>query len=186
MRGGHRGPALRGAALTTGHGRLFLLVCAAQPLRSLRLGLELARARGFETWVGASDSARSWIEPGLVEDVTGREVLGTGSPLPGGDLVVAVAPATFNTVNKLALGIADSFVTAVAAEAVGAGRPVVVAPSMNTALMAHPVIAESRRRLASYGVLVQWPDLGNEHTEDTTAWWTTVVTACAEAHGRMT
>ena len=56
---------------------------------------------------------------------------------------------------------------------------------MNTALMAHPVIAESRRRLASYGVLVQWPHLGNEHTEDTTAWWTTVVTACAEAHGRL-
>jgi phosphopantothenoylcysteine synthetase/decarboxylase len=53
--------------------------------------------------------------------------------LPPADAYV-VAPATFNTVNKLANGITDTLAVGVVAEGIGRRRPVVVAPWANRAL----------------------------------------------------
>lgn len=68
--------------------------------------------------------------------------------------VVVVAPATFNTITKLAAGAADTLALAVAAEAIGAGRPVVVVPWANSSLKSHPVYASSVRSLQQWGVQV--------------------------------
>ncbi|WP_432543472.1 flavoprotein [Kineococcus sp. SYSU DK002] len=160
---------------------MTLLVSASRPLRSLDHGLRLARERGAGLWVGASDSALSWLDQDAVEASIGRPLLNAGEPLPEERSTVCVAPATFNTVNKLASGISDTLVTAVAAEAIGAGNPVVVAPSMNTALLSHPVTAENRRRLTSYGVHLVWPRAGNEDSEDFSTWWQTVIDTSAVA-----
>lgn len=159
----------------------MLLISAARPLRSLQTGLHLARDLGADIWVGASGDALSWLDRKAVEGVTGRPLVNDGEPLPAGSCTVCVAPATFNTLNKLASGVADTLVTAVAAEAIGAGQRVVVAPSMNSALMDHPVAPESRRRLVSYGVHLLWPETGNESIEDFGAWWEAVISECALA-----
>ncbi|HYM73101.1 MAG TPA: flavoprotein, partial [Stellaceae bacterium] len=45
--------------------------------------------------------------------------------------VVLFAPCSFNSLNKLAHGIADNLALAVVAEAIGRGTPVIVAPSLN-------------------------------------------------------
>jgi len=163
--------------------RLLLLVTASGPLRSLDVGLAAALRRGAEVRVGASPDALPWLDEAAVVAQTGRPLLNAGGPLPEGRPTVCVAPATFNTVNKLAAGIADTLVTAVAAEAVGLGSRVVVAPSFNTALLAHPVAQESRRRLESYGVHLLWPEAGNDTGgddggSDAQEWWEAVVGRC--------
>ena len=52
--------------------------------------------------------------------------------------VVMFAPCSFNSLNKLAHGIADNLALSVTAEAIGRGTPVIVGPSLNAPLMNHP------------------------------------------------
>lgn len=71
--------------------------------------------------------------------------------------VVLFAPCSFNSLNKLAHGIADSLALSVAAEAIGRGTPVVVGPSLNQPLLDHPVARASLATLASWHVVVVPP-----------------------------
>ncbi|MCB9148017.1 MAG: flavoprotein [Caldilineaceae bacterium] len=68
---------------------------------------------------------------------------------PFGTLLVA--PCTFNTFNKIALGLADNLATAMIADGIGAGCRTVIAPSMNRGLWAHPQTKASLARLESWG-----------------------------------
>jgi phosphopantothenoylcysteine synthetase/decarboxylase len=78
------------------------------------------------------------------------------------DGLLLVAPASFNTVNKLAAGIADNLALSVAAEAIGRQTPVLVAPSLNTPLMRNPAYTRSVAMLREAGVCVIDPvDEGN-------------------------
>ena len=65
-----------------------------------------------------------------------------------------VTPATYNTINKWAAGIADVHALGQLAEAVGRGRPVVVLPFVNSALAANPAYARSVQTLRADGVRV--------------------------------
>lgn len=71
--------------------------------------------------------------------------------------VVLFAPCSFNSLNKLAHGIADSLALSVAAEAIGRGTPVIVAPSLNAPLLAHPIAQHSLRVLPTWGVTIVPP-----------------------------
>ncbi|HKS87921.1 MAG TPA: flavoprotein [Stellaceae bacterium] len=71
--------------------------------------------------------------------------------------VVLFAPCSFNSLNKLAHGIADSLALSVVAEAIGRETPVIVAPSLNAPLLAHPVAQASLRRLREWGVAIVPP-----------------------------
>ena len=68
--------------------------------------------------------------------------------------VVLFAPCGFNSLNKLAQGIADNLALSVAAEAIGRGTPVIVGPSLNQPLLDHPRAQESLRTLPTWGVTV--------------------------------
>jgi phosphopantothenoylcysteine synthetase/decarboxylase len=68
--------------------------------------------------------------------------------------LVLVAPCTFNSLNKLAAGIADSLALSVVAEAIGRGTPVIVAPSANQALLDHPRTARSLATLRDWGITI--------------------------------
>lgn len=72
---------------------------------------------------------------------------------PRADAIV-VAPATLNTVNKLAAGIADSFVLTLLCECMGLDVPLIVAPNVNPALARHPSFQSSVRALGAWGVRV--------------------------------
>jgi len=76
-------------------------------------------------------------------------------PTPPGD--VLVAPCTFNSLNKLAQGIADTLALSIVAEAIGRGQRVVVAVSVNAALWAHPRAQESVATLRRWGCHVLEP-----------------------------
>jgi phosphopantothenoylcysteine synthetase/decarboxylase len=76
--------------------------------------------------------------------------------------VVLFAPCGFNSLNKLAHGIADNLALSVVAEAIGRGTPVIVAPSLNTPLLAHPQAQASLKTLPQWGVSIVPPvDEGN-------------------------
>src|ERR1700710_1609554 len=71
--------------------------------------------------------------------------------------VVLFAPCSFNSLNKLAHGIADNLALAVTAEAIGRGTPVIVGPSLNQPLLDHPVARASLVTLVSWGVVMVPP-----------------------------
>jgi len=76
--------------------------------------------------------------------------------LSGVDLLV-IAPASANTVAKMAAGIADNLLTTLYLAAV---CPVVVVPSMNVNMFAHPTVIENLETLRNTGCQVMDPDSG--------------------------
>jgi phosphopantothenoylcysteine synthetase/decarboxylase len=70
------------------------------------------------------------------------------------DGLVLVAPCSFNSLNKLAAGIADNLALSLVAEAIGRLTPVVVAPSLNAPLLHHPRATASLATLRQWGVSV--------------------------------
>jgi len=73
--------------------------------------------------------------------------------------LVLVAPATANTIGKLASGIDDTPVTTVAATAIGSRIPVVIAPAMHEPLYDHPMVQENVQRLKKIGVEFVEPEI---------------------------
>jgi phosphopantothenoylcysteine synthetase/decarboxylase len=71
--------------------------------------------------------------------------------------VVLFAPCSFNSLNKLAHGIADNLALSVTAEAIGRGTPVIVGPSLNQPLLDHPVAQASLKKLPGWGVTIVPP-----------------------------
>jgi phosphopantothenoylcysteine synthetase/decarboxylase len=71
--------------------------------------------------------------------------------------LVLVAACGFNSLNKLAAGIADTPAHSVVAEAIGRGTPVIVAIACNTPLWAHPRARESAATLRRWGCTVLDP-----------------------------
>ncbi|WP_285738064.1 flavoprotein [Kitasatospora phosalacinea] len=124
---------------------------------AVRAGL----GRGWDVAVGLTPVAREWLAAQVpeVEELTGHPVKSAyrrpGQPdvLPPADAVL-FAPATFNSVNALALGLTSSWVAGYAAEAVGRGVPVLLMPCVNTALAAHPQFPRSLAALREAGVQV--------------------------------
>lgn len=64
------------------------------------------------------------------------------------DLVV-IAPATANIIGKIAGGIADDMLTTTVMAV--RGKPVLIAPAMNTNMWENPVVQENVRKLKQYG-----------------------------------
>jgi len=124
-------------------------------------------ALGFATVIALpTPNASRVVAPRDLADVAGAQVVESYFDLairprpPRG--VVLFAPCSFNSLNKLAHGIADSLALSVVAEAIGRQTPVIVAPSLNAPLLAHPVAQASLRTLAEWGVVIVPPvDDGN-------------------------
>lgn len=72
------------------------------------------------------------------------------------DLVI-LAPATANTIAKLAAGAADNMLTAVV---LAAKCPVWIAPAMNVNMYEHPAVQKNIHILESYGYQLIGPDQG--------------------------
>ena len=89
---------------------------------------------GFATVIAIpTPNAARVIAPRELADVKGAQVVESYFDLairprpPRG--VVLFAPCSFNSLNKLAHGIADNLALSVVAEAIGRGTPVIVAPT---------------------------------------------------------
>ena len=141
--------------------RLYLVVCGTTT--ALRFGEIVGALRPLADDIitvmtlGASRvvSPRMLaLEPGhrLVESYFDEAIL----PRPV-DGPVLIAPCSFNTLNKLAQGIADSLALSITADMIGRGLPVTVAISTNAALWAHPRSRLSVETLRAWGITVVEP-----------------------------
>ena len=74
-----------------------------------------------------------------------------------------IAPATANTLSKLAYGIADDLLTTLY---LAADCPVWVAPAMNQAMWRKAVVQENIARLQQHGVRLMGPDAGEQACGD--------------------
>lgn len=74
--------------------------------------------------------------------------------------VIAVAPATFHTVNSWALGLTRDFVVGVVAEAIGKNIATVTMPCVNAAYVQHHQFERSVAELRAMGVRVLYGEDG--------------------------
>ncbi len=81
-----------------------------------------------------------------------------GEEIPLEDIALIV-PATFNTLNKAAQGIADSYPMTIVASAIGKRKKVIFAPAMNLSLWEHPITSRSLEILQQWGCQVIWPEI---------------------------
>ena len=154
-----------------------------EELRGLRLALlvsggiaaykvvDLASAltqAGSEVRVAMTPSATRFVGPPTFQGVTGHAVL-TGlwatdaAPEPHvflGDWaqLILVAPATANVIGRIASGRSDDVVTATL---LASRCPIVLAPAMNDAMWAKPVVQENLAALRRRGVTVVEPETGH-------------------------
>src|SRR3954466_9570361 len=117
---------------------------------------------GFSTVIAIPTPNASRVIAGReMADVEGAQVVESYFDLairprpPRG--VVLFAPCSFNSLNKLAHGIADSLALSVTAEAIGRRTPVIVGPSLNQPLLEHPEAQASLRKLPGWGITIVPP-----------------------------
>ncbi|MBM3779863.1 MAG: bifunctional phosphopantothenoylcysteine decarboxylase/phosphopantothenate--cysteine ligase CoaBC, partial [Acidimicrobiia bacterium] len=124
--------------------------------------------RGQDVVTVMTRSATRFVGPVTFEAITRREVItsqwrrGANADIEhiaiASDIaLLLVAPCTANVVGKFAHGIADDFLTSLylATEA-----PVLIAPAMNTNMLAHPAVQQNLAALSARGVHVVEPGEG--------------------------
>lgn len=137
---------------------LYVVVCAAGIAADVGRLIAAARERQWGVGVIATPHAMNgFFDTAAVEAQTGRPIRsdwrrpGDPRPFPEPDAVL-VAPATFNTINKWAAGIADTLALGTLCEVSGLGVPVGVLPCVNETLARHPAYRDSLIRLRGMGV----------------------------------
>ncbi|SEN91857.1 Phosphopantothenate-cysteine ligase /Phosphopantothenoylcysteine decarboxylase [Halorientalis persicus] len=129
-------------------------------VKTVELAHELRR-QGASVRAVMTDSATGIVHPWAVDFATDEPVVTeiTGQVehvelcgREGWADVLLIAPATANTVGKLAAAVDDTPVTTTATTALGAGVPVVVAPAMHEPMYDHPGVLETIARVESWGV----------------------------------
>ncbi|MFI9202821.1 flavoprotein [Streptomyces sp. NPDC053048] len=144
---------------------LYLIACAAPPVRRLGVPIRAAQAVGWDVCVVLTPSAHRWATedaPGEIENLRAL----TGHPvrhqyklpsqpdvLPAPDALL-VAPLTANTLNKWAAGISDTLALGLVTEGIGLGLPIVALPHWNAAQDRHPAVPRSVAALREVGVTV--------------------------------
>src|SRR5579862_3328215 len=124
--------------------------------------LRLLVGLGFSTVIAIpTPNAARVIAPRELADIAGVQVVESYfdaaiRPRPPRG-VVLFAPCSFNSLNKLAHGIADSLALSVVAEAIGRGTPVILGPSLNQPLLDHPMARASLETLRSWHVTIVPP-----------------------------
>lgn len=131
---------------------------------------ELARLlmrHGADVRPVMTKAACELVHPNLLEWATGhRPITELTGAIEHVDLVgnvpvradlLLIAPATANTIGKMACGIDDSPVTTFFTTAFGEGVPVVVVPAMHQSMYHHPFVVENLAKLEKAGVSVLLP-----------------------------
>jgi phosphopantothenoylcysteine synthetase/decarboxylase len=150
---------------------LYLVVCAAPPARHINELVELLHQAGWHICVIPTPRAASWIDHSALTQQTGYPIQhdhrmpDDPDSLPRAD-VVAVVPATFNTINKWAAGISDTFALGILNEAIGLALPIIIVPYAKPSLAAHPEFGRNLNKLAEWGVNVLPNEVVRVRTEE--------------------
>ena len=136
--------------------------------RAADLARELMR-NGFTVRVCLTDSAQKFVQPALFEALTGNPCLIEAFEEPErgrmahidwarqADIII-IAPATANTINKMAQGIADDMLSTIT---LATTKPIVIAPAMNPQMYANEVTQQSLEALEARGAYIVEPEEGD-------------------------
>ena len=146
----------------------LLVTSSVASFKAPEIARELMR-HGAEVYAVSSPSTEKMVGADLLEWATGNPVVThltgklehivLGGKSEGHADLVLIAPATANTIGKLASGIDDTPVTTVAATAIGSRIPVLIAPAMHEPLYDHPIVQENIARLKKIGVEFIEPEI---------------------------
>ena len=149
---------IRGASSSHLDGRRIVLALSGSiaAVKAVEVARELIR-HGATVVPVMSDAAARIVHPDALEFATGQapitkltgqvEHVALLGKVKGRADLLLVAPATGNTVAKMALGIDDGPVTTMATVAFGSGVPVVVCPAMHEVMLDQPILAAHQRTL---------------------------------------
>ncbi|WP_100448042.1 flavoprotein [Glycomyces xiaoerkulensis] len=119
---------------------VYLISCGAGPAPYATEFITAAQEEGWDCHAITTPAGRGFVDVAKLEDASGNPVISEhrrpGTPRrgrPPADALV-IAPATANTICKLAAGIADTYALDIASELIGLGVPTVVVPFVNSAL----------------------------------------------------
>lgn len=140
---------------------IYLVVTGAGTARRIPALIPLLTGLGLPIRTILTPNAQRVVSPRELALVPGHRMVESYFdeailPRPPGGLVL-VAPCDFNSLNKLALGVADTLALSVTAEAIGRGTPLVIAISCNEPLWRHPRAQESAATLERWGCHVLAP-----------------------------
>ena len=128
---------------------LYVIACAAPPAPDLHLVATsmLLRSLGWDLCIVPTPDAMHFLDFDALRVQTMFPIRSeyrrpTEPKLPPPDAML-VAPMTYNTVNKWAAGIADTFALGLLAETIGGDIPVTVVPWAKSALTRHPAFGRS-------------------------------------------
>ncbi|HEV8595944.1 MAG TPA: bifunctional phosphopantothenoylcysteine decarboxylase/phosphopantothenate--cysteine ligase CoaBC, partial [Thermoplasmata archaeon] len=139
-------------------------------VETVKLARELIR-HGAHVVPVLSKDATEIIHPNALHFATGREpITRLDGSVPYIELVgtegtadlVLIAPATSNTIAKIAMGIDDTVVTTFAQNALGAKIPILIAPAMHETMYANPIVAGHLKTLEKHGVEFVTPKFEEE------------------------
>ena len=135
---------------------LTIVVCGAGPASEVGQLVRLAQEHGWTVQVVATPAALDFIDVPAVEAQSGNPVRsqyrGPGEPRSRIADAIIVAPATYNTINKWAQGISDTYALGILAETTALGIPIVVLPFVNSALASRAPFRRSVEDLRHEGV----------------------------------
>ncbi len=161
--------------LPSAHGARILLGITGgiAAYKSAMLARLLIKA-GHEVRVVMTAAACEFITPMTLQALSGHavhtELLDEAAELGMGHIelakwadVVVIAPASANTIAKLAGGLADNLLTTIT---LATTAPVMVAPAMNQAMWHHPITADNLAKLKRFGYHIIAPDSGAQACGD--------------------
>ena len=102
----------------------------------------------------SSPTPRAEPSPATTRPITPRSPTSSWS---GAATSFCIAPASANTIAKLATGLADNLVTSAA---LACPAPLVLAPAMNDRMFEHPATQENLERLRARGARIVPPGTG--------------------------
>jgi phosphopantothenoylcysteine synthetase/decarboxylase len=137
---------------------LTIIACGAGPASEVGTLVKLAQQRGWTVQLIATPTALGFLDIDALEALTGSAVRdryrSPREPRSQRADAVIVAPATYNTICKCALGISDTYALGILAEAVSLPIPVVILPFVNSALAGRRPFQRAADQLRDEGVRV--------------------------------
>lgn len=151
---------------------LYVVVCGAGPAGDVDRLIRQAQQHDWTVQLISTPAGLDFIDVEALEELTGNPVRSEyrkpGQPRSKLADAIVVAPATYNTINKLAAGISDTYALGVVGEAIGLGVPVVILPFVNSALASREPFRRSVDSLRAERVeILIGPDLWEPHPPHT-------------------
>jgi phosphopantothenoylcysteine synthetase/decarboxylase len=142
-------------------GVLYIISCGCSSASLTQNVVMQAQSARWDVCVITTPNGKKFLNMPLLAQLTGHPVRSEYKQpdepdvLPRADAIV-VFPASFNTINKWALGISDTLAVGLLSEYTGLDMPIIAVPCFKTGggLNTNPAFKRSVRMLRRYGVCV--------------------------------